>query len=283
MPTVLVTGGDGAFGKLVTIQLRSRGYDVICASRRASADAAFCQLDVTDAASVSNVIRSVKPSIIVHLAATFVSDYDEAYATNVAAARNILRAVQEAGQQIRVLLAGSAAEYGLISSDENPVKVGQILRPVSIYGLTKSWQTNYGLMCAHQGLDVVVARIFNLDGVGLSDRLFVGRINRQIEEVLSGDRDRIEVGSLSAVRDYLPMNEAAVQLVAIAERGNSGEIYHVASGQPIKMRDFLNRRLTSVGLSHEIVDEAPALSSRIGYDVPVIYADISRTIALLDE
>ncbi len=96
-------------------------------------------------------------------------------------------------------------------------------------------------------------------------------------------RQRIEVGSLDAVRDYISITDAALHLIKITERGRSGEIYHVASGQPIKMRDFLMQRLSTVGLDFSIVDEGAALNVRAGYDVPVIYADISRTVALLDE
>ncbi|WP_160108877.1 NAD-dependent epimerase/dehydratase family protein [Pseudomonas izuensis] len=283
MPTVLLTGGDGALGSSVANHLRLRGYDVVCGTRRGVTDATHCHLDVTTYSSVSAAIQTLKPGVVVHLAATFENDYEQAYATNVLGAKHILSAVKESGYSTRVVLAGSAAEYGLVSPEENPVRECQVLRPVSTYGLTKSWQTNYGLMCSFQGMDVVVARIFNLDGPGLSDRLFVGRINQQIQDVLAGSRQRIEVGSLSAVRDYISIDEAALQLVRITERGGTGEIYHVASGRPIKMRDFLQQRLNSVGLSLEIVAEAPALSSRTGYDVPVIYADISRTVALMDE
>jgi GDP-4-dehydro-6-deoxy-D-mannose reductase len=278
MATVLLTGGDGALGKQVAESFRSRGYDVVCGSRRSG-----CVLDVTNTANVSAVIHLIKPTVIVHLAATFVNDYEIAYSTNVVGAKNILSAVEQSGQPIRVVLAGSAAEYGLVTPEENPVREDRILRPVSVYGLTKSWQTNYGLMCSYQGMDVVIARIFNLDGEGLSNRLFVGRINEQVRDVESGLRRRIEVGSLSAIRDYISMKDAALQLLAISERGQSGQIYHVASGIPIKMRDFLKERLGKAGLDFNIVDEAPALSVRSGYDVPVIYADISRTVALLDE
>lgn len=283
MKTVLVTGGVGPLGIPVSSHLRSLGYHVVCASRRVPHDATSIQMDVTDPAHVSMAIRSVKPAVIIHLAATFGSEFDAAFATNVQGARNLLAAVQESGDAARVVLAGSAAEYGLVSPDENPIREDRLLRPVSIYGLTKSWQTSWGLMCAHQGQDVVIARIFNLDGPGLSSRLFVGRIDQQIQEICSGQRQRIEVGSLSAVRDYISVEDAARQLAAIIEHGQSGQVYHVASGQPVKMRDLLARRLAMNGLDFGIVDEHASLSTRTGYDVPVVYADITRTTALLTE
>lgn len=283
MSRILVIGAHGVLGATVVQHLRSAGHTVIGCSRNAKDGADEYALDITDLERVSYVIGATRPSVIFHLAATFVNDYEAAFATNVIGAENILSAVRSSGVNIRVLLAGSAAEYGIIEAHDNPVQERHVLRPVSIYGLTKSWQTNYGLMCAHQGMDVVVARIFNLEGPGISDRLFIGRINLQIEEVLSGLRKRIEVGPLSAKRDYISLDRAASQLISIAERGRSGEIYHVASGIAVRMRDLLADRLRASGLDLSIVDEAQELSGRTGYDVPVIYADISRTLALSDE
>lgn len=283
MKTALVTGGVGALGIAVSGHLRSQGYEVVRASRSVPQDGGSVQLDVTDPVQVTMAIRSIKPALIVHLAVTFESEFDAAFTTNVQGARNLLAAAQETGLAIRVVLAGSAAEYGLVSPEENPICEDRLLRPVSVYGLTKSWQTSWGLMCAHQGQDVVIGRIFNLDGPGLSSRLFVGRIDQQIQEVCRGQRQRIEVGSLSAVRDYISVEDAAHQLVAIAERGQTGQVYHVGSGQPLKMRDLLARRLAVHGLDFGIVDEHASLNSRTGYDVPVVYADITRTTALLTE
>ena len=137
-------------------------------------------------------------------------------------------------------------------------------------------------MYAHRGLDVVVARIFNLWGAGLSSQLFAGRVDQQVRDVLAGKQARISVGSLSAIRDYISLAQAAEQIAAIAERGKSGQVYHVASGHPVSMRDLLIKRLTMDGLDYQIVDESQSNSSRVGYDVPAIYADISKTTALLD-
>ena len=282
MKTVLVTGGGGVLGGAVASHLRSSNYHVVSGSRRVpSANSADVQIDVTDFTQVSTVIRMVNPDVVVHLAASFENDFDAAFATNVQGSRNLLTAIKQSSSNVRVLLAGSAAEYGLVLSAENPIREDRVLCPVSIYGLTKSWQTIWGLMSAKQGQDVVVARIFNLDGPGLSGKLFVGRIDEQICEIRNGRRKRIEVGPLTAVRDYISVHDAARQLAAIVERGTAGEVYHVASGQPTNMRDLLARRLEINGLDFSIVDYYAGLSPRIGQDVPVIFADIGRTAALL--
>jgi len=152
-------------------------------------------------------------------------------------------------------LIGSAAEYGVVRLEENPIREDRVLNPVSIYGLTKAWQTQLAGYYASSGVDVVVARVFNLDGPRLSERLFIGRLQKQIAEVLACQKTVIELGPLTAIRDYVSTDEAADQVLAIAEHGETGRVYHVASGLPVKMRDILVRYLSIHKLDASIVHE----------------------------
>ncbi|MFM0029588.1 NAD(P)-dependent oxidoreductase [Paraburkholderia madseniana] len=280
MKTVLVTGGNGALARSVIAYLQGTvGYRVVVSTRTGEAPA--IKLDVCNAAQVSAQLEAISPDIVLHLAATFVSDFSESYAVNVESTRYLLDAVEKQGSKVRVILAGSAAEYGAVQPFENPVSESRALNPVSTYGLTKAWQTQLASVYAARGVDVLVARIFNLEGVGLSDRLFAGRIRNQIDAVSRGQRSTIEVGPLSATRDYLKLDVAAEQIAAISACGRAGEIYHVASGKPVTMRELLERSLAEHGIDIQVVREAPDLSNRAGYDVPVIYADVTRTAALM--
>ena len=281
MKTVLVTGATGALGHAVIAYFRDTGKYLVIATSRHGDDENIFSLDVSNTEQLSVVIHRTKPDLLLHLAATFVNNFDEAYAVNVDASRHLLDAVKKSGLAIRVLLVGSAAEYGAIRPEENPIKEDHALNPVSIYGLSKAWQTQLAGLYASQDMDVVVARVFNLNGKGLSERLFIGRLQKQIDEVLAGIKSVIELGPLSATRDYLTLDEAAEQILAIAEHGASGQIYHVASGIPITMRALLNRYLAINKLDPSLVQESPALTNRTGYDVSVIYADITKTKQLM--
>ncbi len=280
MKTVLVTGANGALGRVMTAQMANEGYRVFAADRVVHGKDDI-ELDVCDQKKVAGVIADTKPDLLVHLAAAFTDDFEAAYALNVEATRNILNQVKAETRPIRVVLIGSAAEYGFIRSEDNPIREDHLLTPLSIYGLTKAWQSQLAGFFASQGVDVIVARIFNLEGPDLSERLFVGRVQKQIREIQAGQRQNIEVGPLSAIRDYISLKDATRQLIAIAKHGQSGQIYHVASGNPVVMRDLLARTLARYGLNMSIVREAAVLSNRTGYDVPEIYADISRTKQLL--
>lgn len=282
MHSALITGGFGALGRATADHFRSVGYEVVCCGRHVPPNAEGMRIDVTDFGQLFSAIKAVKPAVILHFAASFSNDFEQAFATNVRGAHNLFNAVNDMGIKSRLVLAGSAAEYGLVAAEENPIAESRALVPVSLYGVTKSWQTTLGLMHAFNGLDVVIARIFNLDGDGLPNRLFVGQIEEQIRELRAGRRERIVVGSLDAVRDYVRVEQAATQLRAIAEHGIRGEVYHVASGHPVAVRDLLRTKLEKNNLSFEVVDECLNASNRPRYNVPVIFADMKKTLRLID-
>jgi GDP-4-dehydro-6-deoxy-D-mannose reductase len=280
---VLFTGGTGALGRAVIGRMNQLGgYQVITAGRQDVIDSVtHMHCDVGNHEQLSAIFNQVKPDLVLHLAATFTGSFDEAFAINVTPAKQILELVQHNGLNTRVVLLGSAAEYGVVRMDENPIRENRVLAPVSIYGVSKAWQTQLLRLYSNQGLNVVCARVFNLIGPGVSSSLFAGRLQNQINEVLAGKKTTVEIGSLTAVRDYISTDEAAIQLLAIAKHGEAGEIYHVASGVPVTMREILISQMKEFGLDPSIVREAAALSNHKGYDVPVIYADVTKTKKLL--
>lgn len=280
MKKVLITGATGALGKAMIAELDSSRWQVFSCSRNRSSDATLI-LDVRSRAQVNSAIHAIEPDLVLHLAATLSDDFDEAVAINVSGARNLCEAIAASEHPTRLLLMGSAAEYGEVHAQQNPVVTSHPLQPASTYGMTKTWQSMLGLHYARSGVDVVIARIFNLDGPGLSDRLFAGRIRNQLAAIKQGKQRRLRIGPLSAVRDYVSLETAATQIMAIAEYGQSGKVYHVGSGKGISMRELLASHLAEQGLDFSIVDEASANSNRKGYDVPIIYADMSETNALL--
>ena len=278
---VLIAGATGALGRVLTSRLRAKPGDVVVfAPRRGNTGDS---LDLRDRDRIAQTVKRTSPDLILNLAATFSNDFDDACAINVAASRYLLEAVEASGRRVRTVLIGSAAEYGAVIPEENPIGEDRVLRPVSVYGLTKAWQSELACLYANRGVDVVVARVFNLIGPHLSDRLFVGRLHRQIAELRRGERTRIEVGPLAAIRDYLSIDDAVSQVLAIADFGEAGKVYHVASGRPVAMRTLFVRELAAHGLDESLAVEGAAFTERSGYDVPAIYADMSRTNALLKQ
>jgi GDP-4-dehydro-6-deoxy-D-mannose reductase len=277
----LVTGAAGLLGRAVVRKLGQEARsDLHVTDLRTATGGTFHSCDLSDPAAVQELVRAVAPERIYHLAGTFANEYATDFRSNVESTRHLLETVRQGGRQVRVLLIGSAAEYGCVPQEANPLTEEQPLAPVSLYGWTKACQTMLvGYYHRVHRLDVVMARLFNLSGSGASNRLFVGRLQEQVERLLAGGIKQITVGPLDAVRDYLPVEEAAGLVERIMEHGLGGQVYHVASGVPVRMRELLHRSLREHGLSPDCVRETagPAIER---LDPPAVYADMSKTNGL---
>lgn len=283
--TILITGSTGGFGRLFSDWAeRNMAEEVMLSGRAALSRARYVPCNLERPEEIRALIAQVRPRLVFHFAGSFANDYERDYAVNTYSAKCIFDTLLAERLSTRVVLFGSAAEYGVVAPEENPIRESHVLRPVSIYGMTKAYQTQMAYYYAHNhNIDVVVARVFNLRVPGLSERLFFGRVERMIEQVQRGEIDVIELGSLESVRDYVAGDEAIRQVNLIAERGRPGEVYHVGSGQPLRMRDLLDQMLSEAGLDWSAVRTRKGDGSRIGYDVPAIFADMSRACALSED
>jgi GDP-4-dehydro-6-deoxy-D-mannose reductase len=278
-----VTGAQGALGEALLARLSLLPDTTVLGTtrrpERVVSGVILC--DLQKKSSINEVLSNFNPTCIFHLAASFSQDIDTCLNLNVQVPLEILCCVQRLPEPCRVVLIGSAAEYGLVKPEDNPVMETCPLQPISAYGFSKASQSHLVSLFHSMGVDVVCARIFNLWGARMSERLFIGRIQKQIEEFQSGVRTSIEIGPLDAYRDYISVEETCSLLHKIATLGASGEIYNVATGEPVQMRVLLEKILDEQGISMECVFEERNLSNRPGVDVPMIYADMSKTRQLL--
>jgi nucleoside-diphosphate-sugar epimerase len=253
---VLITGSSGFTGThLVKYLQRNSELKISCVTRNKQQDNTGFICDLTDCNSVENLIQEIKPDRIYHLAGSFTNDYSVDYANNVISTKNILDSLLKSKISCRVLLIGSAAEYGLIKEQDNPVSEDYPFNPASIYGLTKVYQTHLmQFYCQVYDMDIVMARTFNLLGKNISRQLFIGRVYQQIEEYKSGKIDKIILGDLESKRDYIDVQEAIKYYETIMAYGKMGEIYNVGSGNSVRLYDILKAILLEYDLTIDIVE-----------------------------
>lgn len=234
--------------------------------------------DLTQRGQVEELICKVRPERIYHLAGSFSNNYDIDYSVNVLSTKNILDALLKFAVSSRVLLIGSAAEYGFAAAKDNPVSEGHPLEPSRVYGLSKVYQTYLmNFYCKVYRMNLVMARTFNLygDSKRISKLMFIGKVCAQIEKIKKGELSKILVGNLEAKRDYIDVREAVQYYQKIIERGVPGEVYNVGSGSSVKIRDILAILLEEARLDMKVVEEkAPLVSDET--DIPDIYADLRK-------
>lgn len=281
---ILITGAAGFTARHLHRHLARQpdtGFILTDVRAAEGLDVEVCDLSQAD--DCRRLLAATKPDRIYHLAGTFTNDYAKDYVANVRTTLNLLDGVLELELGSRVLLIGSAAEYGLVQPEDNPIPESFPLRPIGGYGLTKVIQTQiagyYQRACE---VAVMVARTFNLVGQGISPRLFAGRVMEQIDRLQRGEIDRIKLGNLESVRDYVDVAAAVEYYELIMERGAPGEVYNVGSGIGTPTGELLKQLLADAGLDLSCV-ETPQAAAPNPRDVPAIFADISKLLALKND
>ena len=230
---VLVTGAGGFVGT----HLLARAEE-----SRIAASAAT--IDLRSLEAVRRAIAESQAGAVVHLASARKDGPGglcAALADDALMATNLLAAVAELSPDAPVLVAGSAAQYGLGAPHRLPESAP--LAPVGAYGAAK---TALELACAgREAPRVAWARTFNLLGPGQRPDAPVAAWARQLVEVERGRGDTIRTGRLDAVRDFLDVRDAADAYLALLASAAAGPV-NVCSGDGLSLDEILD---TMIALS----------------------------------
>jgi len=236
----------------------------------------YVQADLCNFSTLRELLIKFKPYYIINFVGVFSHEvasiknlnlsFQDIIRLNVGISEQILKAcIEKLIQPKKILLIGSAAEYGLVTS--NPVKEKDELRPNTYYGLSKVVQTQLAHFY-HQNyeLPIVIARPFNLFGEGASDELAAGRFAKIVAE--ANDGDIITVGNIDTKRDYVNIKDAVSAYWKLLEKGIPGEIYNVCTGLGKSGRDFLQEIIRDSGKSLSIIVDPNLFKER---DIPEIF------------
>lgn len=256
---ILITGVSGFIGStLWSLLHQQKGFETFGISHRppviTRSNIFVCP--ITDKKRILTILSSVKPDGIIHLAGGKSDNDRETFESNFLGTQCLLEALEETGlRKTRVVIPGTAAEYGNVKGYRSVTETA-IARPINWYGLVKNLQVNLGLFYARRGMNVVIARIFNVMGYGTPARLALGRFARDIAAIeKKGGRGVLLSGTLNDRRDYLDVDDVSRALVALLRKGRSGEIYNVASGKVYPMRELLHQLIRQSSAKNIVVRE----------------------------
>ena len=245
MRPVLVTGGSGALGRQLISLLLERGDDVTALARTVPAvdaqpAATWLEADLRHEETIDRALARLQPAVIFHLAGARGGSHGDLTAINVAGLSHLIGALARRGLRPRVIIAGSSAQYGLRQSSA-PVAETEALRAESWYGATKNAQEAlaFGAFRA-SGLETIAARLFNLIGPGQRAGLIAADIALQL---VDPGTTELVVGATDGVRDFVDYRDAARALLLLAETGEPGRAYNVASGSGTPIRSIIETLL----------------------------------------
>ncbi|MFZ5826815.1 MAG: GDP-mannose 4,6-dehydratase [Bacillota bacterium] len=250
---VLVTGATGFVGGHLVPALHKAGHAVITTGQAGTAD---YLVDLIDAAAVDQLIEQVRPQAVLHLAG--VSSVSASWRmpadtlqTNIVGTVHLLEAVRTHVPAARFLSVGSAEEYGRADGVPPPWDEETPCRPLNPYGVSKLAQGQM-VMQYHRryGLDALHVRSFNHLGGGQGAGFVATDFASQIARMECGRiAPELRVGDLSARRDFLDVRDVVEAYLFLLDRGRTGEVYNVASGQGTSVQSLLETLLSVSGLS----------------------------------
>lgn len=265
--TVLITGVTGFIGQNLLAHLCSvwpRRRLIGTARHSTHSAIPILPCDFRRWLQVRSLYKQIRPDIIFHcVGTTAAGPWSYLYDAHVTCTANLLGVVSESAPPWpRIILIGSAAEYGDVASSRQPIVEAEPVHPLTPYAISKRCQTAIGEVFAAKGLPVIIARLFNLIAQGSPSSFSYNHFAAQLFKKKSRSMRAIKTGSLKSIRDFISQKDLARALTALALRGRAGEIYNVASGRAVRMRDLLREMMNMAGLSVPIRESLSRASLR---------------------
>jgi GDP-4-dehydro-6-deoxy-D-mannose reductase len=289
-PLLLMTGGNGFVGGHLAPVLAARfpGHRRIMltqSGRTAQPDWEAVAGDLTDEPGIDQLIKTLRPATVVHLAAqasvgqaasaaeaTWRVNFGGSFALAAAAARHAPGGV--------FLFSSTAEVYGA-SFRNGPASEATTPAPGNAYAASKLAAELMLQSVLPAATRLIIARAFNHSGAGQDERFVLPSFAAQIARIEAGmTAPRLLVGNLAAERDFLHVADvvdAYVGLLMAAGRLAPCTLVNVASGRAVKIEALLGRLQAMSQTPFEIVADPGRMRPS---DIPRAVGDAGRLHAL---
>ncbi|MEN5304347.1 GDP-mannose 4,6-dehydratase [Pseudomonas sp. TWI628] len=281
--TVLITGLSGFTGAHLAHRLASDGWCIAgLGGRRLDCEVAHLEADLNDTARLTEWIREVEPTHVIHLAAlahVTGSDALSYYRVNVLGTESLLTALQDSGVAVqKVIIASSANIYG--NALASPIVESSEPRPMNHYALSKltmealvrKWFARF---------PILVTRPFNYTGPGQSESFVFAKI----VAAFARRQDELRLGNLDVSRDLSDVRYVAEAYARLLECESEGQFVNVCSGRSVSLLQVIDVMADIAGYRPQVqVDPAFVRADEVKelYGSPARLYDLVGDIAVPD-
>ena len=269
MLKAFITGITGQDGSYLAELLLEKGYEVHGLIRRASTfntsridhlfkdpheTGNYLHLhygDVTDAAGMTNLIRSIEPDEIYNLAAqshVMVSFSMPTYTGNVDALGTVtlLEAIKSSGKQAKFYQASTSELFGSTPPPQNELSSFHPKSPYAAAKLYAYWVTvNYR---EAYGLHATNGILFNHESPRRGETFVTRKITRAVAAIAKGKQEKLFLGNLDSIRDWGYAKEYVESMWLMLQQEAPSD-YVVATGIGATIRDFCEHSFSRANLN----------------------------------
>lgn len=267
---VVITGAAGFAARHLIQAIEAEGRDEIFAWVKDANEATQLNLDkehiyiadITDGKAVRDGIESIRPQLVYHLAAQASVGLSWkipalTMEVNTVGTIHLLEALREFAPEAKLLLVGSAEQYGKIDAEELPIKETRSLEGINPYSVSKMTQELMAQMYAKRyGMHIVMVRAFNHIGPGQAVNFVIPDWCSQIVAMEKGIQEPvIRVGNIGVKRDFTDVRDIVSAYKQLIEHGRSGEVYNIGSGRSYSLEEILQKIIdasTIRGIRYEV-------------------------------
>src|SRR2546423_4026354 len=248
---ILVTGGAGYIGSVVTEELLNDGHDVVVydslyKGHRAAVDrrAEFVRADLVDSEALRGAVKQQLIEAAIHMAAdSLVGESVEQpakyYRNNVVAGLNLLDAMRDCDVR-KIVFSSTAATYG--EPDKQPIEESDPNAPTNPYGETKL-AFERALAWYERAYELRYASLRYFNAAGASERFgesheFETHLIPLVLQTAAGTRPDVQIygddystPDGTCIRDYVHVIDLArAHILALGILGERSSIYNLGCG-----------------------------------------------------
>lgn len=272
----LITGSQGFVGKHLSSELSSHRYKVSGIDLREDESTSY--VDLMDRIAIKNYIRMNQPNVLFHLAAQAAIPYSwenpqKTYELNVIGTINLLEAVRLESPTCRIILVGSADQYG-VTGCASAISERTVSHPPNPYAASKKAQEEISQVYAKAySLDICISRSFNHCGPGQNLGFLVPDLCHGIVQVEKGKSPYLKIGNTEAIRDFTDVRDIVRAYRLISEKGLGGETYNVGSGIGRSIREVVDTLIAFASCEIEVQPDSKRMRAS---DTPVMICDNTK-------
>lgn len=237
--------------------------------------------DIKNKELISKFISYIRPDYLFHLAGTsnISDDFNQNKLVNSDFSKFLLEAIDRNNlqDQTKILITGTAAEYGKVPPSELPISENYIPKPISIYGKTKYTQTLHAMKWQKSSKKLVVVRPFNIIGSNMPKHLALGSFIHQIESIST--KGTLKTGNINTKRDFIDVYDVIYLMWKLINNKNAyGEVVNICSGRGVYISDILNMLIRLSDKDITIVNEQARIKKD---DMPIHFGDNTKLLQMI--